>query len=339
MRAIVRTALIALGLLLATIGAGWTDNIEDFKLAMQAQAQGDYATASRIFRSLAAQGISGAKWALGLMYLEGRGVPRDYGAALEWYRKASDQGHPLAEYDVGTMYDRGLGVTQNYVEAAKWFHRSAEQGYSRAMVNLGALYSLGEGVSQDYVEAYKWFSLAAVAGDYLDTKQNEPVKADAARRRDEISRQMTTAQLTEAQTRVRQWSAKPEPTTNANALANAAPSLPPGRVTHSPGEMTTPEKGQGDAWNTGSVFAAGLACEQKGFIREGQAVTLMAISMQRMPSMYAEHIRDGYREGLERSAIYSSKSERWLTYNLTRETCGQVEFALKQYKTGFDAIK
>jgi hypothetical protein len=226
-----------------------------------AQRQGDYATALRMFRSLAAQGWPGAKWALGQRYLQGLGVPLDYSAALTWYRQASDQGHPLSQYAIGTMYDRGLGVNQNYAEAAKWFHRAAEQGYGKAMVNLGALYALGEGVVQDYVAAYKWFSLAAIASDYLDTSDNQPVKLDAAKRRDDIARRLTSAQLTEAQALVRQWNAKPEPLANANAQADLAPNLPQGRATPPPSDLGAIDP---QVLFVGSALARGDGLRNKG---------------------------------------------------------------------------
>jgi hypothetical protein len=310
--------------------------MEDFKSAMFAQHQGDYATALRMFRSLASQGWPGAKWALGEMYFQGLGVPSDYTAALTWYRQASDQGHPLSQFAIGTMYDRGLGVTQNYVEAAKWFHRAAEQGYGKAMVNLGADYAVGEGVAQNYIEAYKWFSLAAIASDYLDRSDNQPVKLEAARRRDDIARRLTSAQLTEAQVLVRQWKAKPESLTNANAQADAAPSLPQGRASPPPSDLRTTDP---QALFSGSALAAGTLCETKGLIREGQTTALMAFVMQRAPSMAAQQLRAAYQEALGRSSLYSAKDSRWLPFTVTPENCAIVDSALKQVKTAFDTLR
>src|SRR5688572_20675689 len=89
---------------------GWTGPIEDFKAATAARERGDYATALRMYQALANQNIPGAQWALGAMYFEGKGVPRDFALALKWHRMAADKGHPLSQYELGAMYDRGIGV-------------------------------------------------------------------------------------------------------------------------------------------------------------------------------------------------------------------------------------
>ena len=200
-----RSFLNVIAFLFLATTFGWAGPYEDFKAGTSALDRGEYTAALQLFRSLAAQGITGAQWALGAMYLEGKGVPRDYAAALMWHRQAAEQGHPLSQYELGTMYDLGLGVSKDQAKAFKWFRRSAEQGYGDAQVNLGAMYFRGEGISRDHVEAYKWFSIAAAGGDYLDTRSNEPAKIDAARRRDALARQMAPAQIAEAQDRALQW--------------------------------------------------------------------------------------------------------------------------------------
>ena len=45
-----------------------------------------------MYRLAADQGLAGAQYNLGGMYLNGRGVPQDNGEALGWYRLAADQG-------------------------------------------------------------------------------------------------------------------------------------------------------------------------------------------------------------------------------------------------------
>ncbi len=64
--------------------------------------------------------------------------------------------------------------------------------------NLGALYYNGQGVPQDYVTAYMWFILASVEGDKL-----------AIENRDLLAKEMTPAQIAEAQKMAREW--KPTP--------------------------------------------------------------------------------------------------------------------------------
>ncbi|MBL8908372.1 MAG: sel1 repeat family protein [Rhizobiales bacterium] len=59
---------------------------------------------------------------------------------------------------------------------------------------LGLKYCLGKGVDRDYVAAHKWFNLAALKGN-----------AAAREYRSEISREMDTAQIAEAQRQARDW--------------------------------------------------------------------------------------------------------------------------------------
>jgi TPR repeat protein len=71
------------------------------------------------------------------------------------------------------------------------------QGHADAQYSLGVAYEMGQGVPQDYVEAYKWFSLAAAG-----------VEEAAIKSRDDVARQMTPAQITEAQRLAREWKPK-----------------------------------------------------------------------------------------------------------------------------------
>jgi len=85
----------------------------------------------------------------------------DYvGAAKEWLPLA-EAGDPAVQYNLGLLYLDGHGVPQSSAEAANWFRRSAEQDYTQAQHNLGAMYGSGQGVKRDYVQAYKWLNICA----------------------------------------------------------------------------------------------------------------------------------------------------------------------------------
>ncbi len=90
-------------------------------------SSGDYMTALRLWRPLAAQGYAYAQYNLGGMYREGQGVPQDYAEAAKWYRKAAKQGYAQAQYNVGVMYGKGRGVPQNNVQAHMWFSLAASR--------------------------------------------------------------------------------------------------------------------------------------------------------------------------------------------------------------------
>src|SRR5262245_60877855 len=122
-------AIILVLCLAAPVAAGPREDAD------AAYDRGDYATALRLWRPLANQGDADAQFSLGLMYLNGQGVPQNYAEALKWFRLAAEQGRADAQNNFGVMYHNGLGVPQNYAEAAKWYRLAADQGYARAQAN------------------------------------------------------------------------------------------------------------------------------------------------------------------------------------------------------------
>jgi len=88
----------------------------------------------------------------------------DYVTAAKEWRMGADSGDAQAQFNLGLLYLDGHGVPQSYAEAAKWFHRAAEQDYGPAQHNLGAMYGSGDGVKRDYVQAYKWLNICAAKG-------------------------------------------------------------------------------------------------------------------------------------------------------------------------------
>ncbi|HET7335753.1 MAG TPA: hypothetical protein VFI93_11585 [Rhizomicrobium sp.] len=80
------------------------------------------------------------------------------------------------------------------VDALTQFETDAKQGRADALYNLGLAYSTGQGVDVDYVAAHKWFNLAAQKGSDL-----------AKNWRAQISSEMNTSQIAEAQRLAREW--------------------------------------------------------------------------------------------------------------------------------------
>jgi hypothetical protein len=76
----------------------------------------------------------------------------------------------------------------DYATALKELLPLAEQGDASAQAVLGGMYEEGQGVPQDYVHAHMWYNRASAAG----------VK-EAAQARDILAKQMTPAQIAEAQ--------------------------------------------------------------------------------------------------------------------------------------------
>lgn len=89
----------------------------------------------------------------------------DYVAAAKEWRPLAEQGDAPAQFNLGLLFLDGHGVPQNPAEAANWFRRAAEQDYTEAQHNLGAMYASGQGVKRDYIQAYKWLDLCAAKGN------------------------------------------------------------------------------------------------------------------------------------------------------------------------------
>ena len=98
-----------------------------------------------------------------------------------------------ADYQAGLdAYNRG-----DYDTALKELRPLAEQGHAEAQYNLGYMYYKGQGLPQNYIQAYMWASLAAGQGYELAAKGLEI-----------LEKEMTPAQIAEAQRLAREWKAK-----------------------------------------------------------------------------------------------------------------------------------
>ncbi len=117
-----------------------------------------------------------------------------YVEAMKWSRLAAEQGNVGAQFLLGYSYRNGEGVTQDDAEAVKWYRLAAEQGDALSQFSLGHMYLNGDGVIQDTVSAHMWFNIAASSGDSTG-------KAN----RDVIAKDMTPAQIAEAQKLARDW--------------------------------------------------------------------------------------------------------------------------------------
>ena len=131
---------------------------------------------------------------LGTCYLFGTGVPVDYTEAAKWFEKGRND--PTCKFQLGAMYSQGKGVPQDYAKAAACWRASADWGGVKdAQKTLGHCYSEGRGVPKDLKEAYAWYALAAIDGD-----------AEVVRWRDDTARNLTSAELEDAQSLARHYS-------------------------------------------------------------------------------------------------------------------------------------
>ena len=152
-------------------------------------------------RRLADAGNADAQNRLGLLYHDGQGVPVSYQRAKHWFRKAAEQGHAGAQVNLGTLYFLGDGFDQSDQAALFWFQQAAKQEDALAFAKLGRMYEKGRGVAQDFIQAHMWYNLSAAHGEIR-----------AAEIRDTLAKQMTPAQIAEAQRLAREWKPKKDKT-------------------------------------------------------------------------------------------------------------------------------
>jgi S1-C subfamily serine protease len=195
-----------------------------FDEGFAAYERGDYDTAFREFMPLAVAGDPTAQLGLGVMYLEGYGVPQDHAEAARWYRRAANQGIPAAQHALGVMYREGYGVPQDHAEAVRWFRLAANQAEAEAQLLLGLAYATGQGVPQDFVLAYMWINLGmAELPPGMD-------RASWVESRAILARNMAPAQLARAQEMARNWRPRVVARAGSGSPAYADPErgAPPG---------------------------------------------------------------------------------------------------------------
>jgi len=89
----------------------------------------DYKTAYKLFLPLAEQGNAKAQVLLGLMYVNGQGVPQDYKEAIKWNRLAAEQGYAQDQFNMGAWYEYGIGVDQDLLLAHMWYNLAGSNGH------------------------------------------------------------------------------------------------------------------------------------------------------------------------------------------------------------------
>ena len=121
----------------------------------------------------------------------------DFAKALREWRPLAEQGDARAQFYLGLLYENGDGVPRDYEKAREWYEESSAQGEANAQFYLGLLSAFGQGGPLDLSQAHMWYSLAAGNGHVGATVY-----------RNDLAKQMTPAQIAEAQKRAREWKPK-----------------------------------------------------------------------------------------------------------------------------------
>jgi TPR repeat protein len=101
MKIIITTGIAALCTGIGLYGLAMAGPFED---GIDAARRVDYEAVLRLWRPLAEQGDAKAQTALGRLYAQGRGVPRDYATAIRWYRKVAAQGDDEAHEALARLH-------------------------------------------------------------------------------------------------------------------------------------------------------------------------------------------------------------------------------------------
>lgn len=154
-KVILVAAMLALSATMA-VAAAFEDGAGAWK-------RGDYRSAMNSWRSLAATDAT-VQNNYGVMYMDGKGVPRNYTTAMQWFSRSAANGSSLGQNNLGGLYRDGKGVPRDFARALTFFKAAAAQGNAAAQVNLGLMLMNGQGTQVDAVHAYMWFDLAAAQG-------------------------------------------------------------------------------------------------------------------------------------------------------------------------------
>ncbi|MCK1518622.1 sel1 repeat family protein [Bradyrhizobium sp. 190] len=123
---------------------------------------------------------------------------KDFRTAIRLWRPIAKHSDAKVQFTLGFLYRVGWGAPQDFEEAYKWLRMAADRGHSYAQSNLGFMYKDGEAVQANKVLAHMWLNLAA----------SNPENSAAAEARDNLAKEMTAAQIAQAQTLAREWRPK-----------------------------------------------------------------------------------------------------------------------------------
>jgi len=153
----------------------------------------DILKAVALLRRAAEAEIGQAQHALGVLYLNGRGVTQNYAEAARWFERAGKNGAIAGEVEFAILQFNGKGVPANEVLAARNFRKAAMKGNAIAQNRLARLYVMGRGLPANKIEAAAWHMMAAAQGladPWLDDALKDMPTADRTRAEEIVADRM-----------------------------------------------------------------------------------------------------------------------------------------------------
>ena len=143
---------------------GTSDAQAAYNDALRLKNSGAHNQAIARLTDAANAGHAGAAYELGMLYTQGRMVPKDLAQGAAWVNRAADLGDARAQFLVGANLMSGTGVARDPARAVGFLARAGEQGHARAQYLLGQAYVDGVGVPANPAWAARWYGRAARAG-------------------------------------------------------------------------------------------------------------------------------------------------------------------------------
>ena len=123
---------------------------------------------------------------------------RDENSKIPKLQKKANAGDPKAELELSRVYFEGRDVPRDEVQGLQMLARAANRGLAQAQFLMGERAYAHGNSSADYVNAYLWYELARRGGYKHSDKMLK-----------EVASKMSPEQLSEAKTRVDNWSSAP----------------------------------------------------------------------------------------------------------------------------------
>jgi TPR repeat protein len=113
---------------------------------------------------------------------------------FQWMEKAR-AGDVEAQCNVGVMYVNGQGVPRDYKEGVEWLYKAGNLGFAHAQFLLAGLYSQGFGSTPaDPFKTWFWASLAAANTGLPDAERQRAVKMMTAGEKSLSAQHLASAQ-------------------------------------------------------------------------------------------------------------------------------------------------
>ena len=190
--------------------------------------------------SLAEKNYPEAPYHLGMLYNNGIGTKKNINEAFKWFKISAAADDPLGHYKLGCYYagqaqgvvainhekalkhkliaaESGYAFSQFDVasmyyknkeveEAIVWWKKSANQGYPNSIYQLVDIYYEGAGIPKDMALAYQYLKI-------VEININKKYKPAITAKLEEIEKDLSSAQIEQAQTFVENWVGEPTPLT------------------------------------------------------------------------------------------------------------------------------